>query len=88
MMLYFDSDYLEGAHSSILEKLVTTNFEQTPGYGNDTYCESAREKIRQACNCPEAQVHFLVGGTQTNATVIDGLLKSYAGVIRVDSVHI
>lgn len=44
MMLYFDSDYLEGAHSSILEKLVTTNFEQTPGYGNDTYCESAREK--------------------------------------------
>lgn len=44
MMLYFDSDYLEGAHSSILEKLVTTNFEQTPGYGNDTYCRSAREK--------------------------------------------
>ena len=88
MMLYFDSDYLEGAHSSILEKLVTTNFEQTPGYGNDTYCESAREKIRQACNCPEAQVHFLVGGTQTNATVIDGLLKSYEGVIGVDSAHI
>mgnify|MGYP000938421935 CR=1 FL=1 len=88
MMLYFDSDYLEGAHSSILEKLITTNFEQTPGYGNDTYCESAREKIRQACNCPEAQVHFLVGGTQTNATVIDGLLKSYEGVIGVDSAHI
>lgn len=45
-------------------------------------------KIRQACNCPEAQVHFLVGGTQTNATVIDGLLKSYEGVIGVDSAHI
>ena len=53
-MLYFDSDYLEGAHPNILDKLVASNFEQTPGYGTDTYCESARQKIRTACNCPDA----------------------------------
>lgn len=87
-MLYFDSDYLEGAHISILEKLIATNLEQTPGYGMDTYCETARQKIRKTCDCPHAEVHFLVGGTQTNATVIDGLLKSYEGIIAADSAHI
>lgn len=87
-MLYFDSDYLEGAHPNILEKLVSSNFEQTPGYGTDKYCESARQKIRTACNCPDAQVHFLVGGTQTNATVIDGILKSFEGIIATNCAHI
>ena len=87
-MLYFDSDYLEGAHPNILDKLVASNFEQTPGYGTDTYCESARQKIRTACNCPDAQVHFLVGGTQTNATVIDGMLKSFEGIIATNCAHI
>ncbi len=87
-MLYFDSDYLEGAHPNILDKLVASNFEQTPGYGTDTYCESARQKIRTACNCPDAQVHFLVGGTQTNATVIDGILKSFEGIIATNCAHI
>ena len=87
-MLYFDSDYLEGAHPNILDKLVASNFEQTPGYGTDTYCESARQKIRTACNCPNAQVHFLVGGTQTNATVIDGILKSFEGIIATNCAHI
>lgn len=87
-MLYFDSDYLEGAHPNILDKLVASNFEQTPGYGTDTYCKSARQKIRTACNCPDAQVHFLVGGTQTNATVIDGILKSFEGIIATNCAHI
>ena len=89
-MLYFDSDYLEGAHPNLLDKLVASNFEQTPGYGTDTYCESARQKIRTACNCPDAQVHFLVSGTQTNATVIDGMLKSFEGIIatKIGRAHV
>lgn len=87
-MRYFDSDYLEGAHPAILEKLATTNFEQTPGYGSDKYCESARAKIKAACNCPNAEVYFISGGTQTNATVIDTLLASYQGVVAAQTGHI
>lgn len=87
-MIYFDSDYLEGAHPAILAKLIETNLEQTPGYGNDKYCESARAKIKAACNCPQAQVYFISGGTQTNATVIDTLLASYQGVIAAQTGHI
>lgn len=87
-MRYFDSDYLEGAHPAILAKLTETNLEQTPGYGNDKYCESARAKIKAACNCPQAQVYFISGGTQTNATVIDTLLASYQGVIAAQTGHI
>lgn len=87
-MKYFDSDYLEGAHPAILEKLVATNFEQTPGYGYDKYCESARNKIKTACNCPNAEVYFISGGTQTNATVIDTLLQSYQGIIAAQTGHI
>lgn len=87
-MRYFDSDYLEGAHLAILAKLTETNLEQTPGYGNDKYCENARAKIKAACNCPQAQVYFISGGTQTNATVIDTLLASYQGVIAAQTGHI
>jgi len=87
-MLYFDSDYMEGAHPLILEKLMETNMEKTPGYGTDKYCESAKNKIRKACNCPDAEIHFLVGGTQTNATVIKALLRPYEGVVAADSGHI
>lgn len=87
-MQYFNSDYMEGAHPLILEKLIQTNMEKTQGYGLDDYCENAKNKIRQACNCPHAQIHFFVGGTQTNATVIDALLKSYQGVIAANSGHI
>ena len=79
--LSFSCDYLEGAHPAILQRLCETNFAQTAGYGTDEYCESAREKIRAACGAPNAEIHFLVGGTQTNATVIDALLRSYEGVI-------
>ena len=86
-MLHFDCDYMEGAHPLILERLLQTNLEQTPGMA-DIYTQRAKEKIRQACNCPEAAVHFLVGGTQTNATVIDGLLRTYEGVLAAETGHI
>jgi len=87
-MYYFDSDYMEGAHPNILQKLVETNMEKTPGYGCDHYCESAKEKIRKACNCPNAEIHFLVGGTQTNATIIKALLRTYEGVLAAETGHI
>lgn len=87
-MKYFGSDYLEGAHPLILQRLIETNMEKTSGYGTDEYCNMAKEKIRKACNSPEAEIHFLVGGTQTNATVIDALLKSYQGVIAAETGHV
>ncbi|MDO4975654.1 MAG: aminotransferase class I/II-fold pyridoxal phosphate-dependent enzyme [Eubacteriales bacterium] len=86
--LYFCSDYMEGAHPAIMNRLIETNMEKTGGYGFDTYCDSAKERIRQACQCPEAEVHFLVGGTQTNATVISCLLRGYQGVIAAETGHI
>ncbi len=87
-MIQFQCDYTEGAHPSILKKLEKTNFEQTAGYGNDSYCESARNKIKKACGCEEADVHFLVGGTQANFTVISSALRSYQGVIAAQTGHI
>jgi hypothetical protein len=86
--LYFSSDYMEGAHPAIIQRLVQTNMEQTAGYGTDEYCERARSLIRKVCNCPDAAVHFLVGGTQTNATVIDALLNRYEGVIAAQTGHV
>ncbi|MDD2971113.1 MAG: low specificity L-threonine aldolase [Lachnospiraceae bacterium] len=87
-MLSFESDYTEGAHEKVLQRLVETNLEQLSGYGNDHYTESAREKIRKACECPEAEVHFLVGGTQTNAVVIDTMLAKYEGVVAATTGHV
>lgn len=87
-MLSFENDYSEGAHRKILEKFLETNLEKTSGYGNDPYCASAKEKIKEACECPEADVYFLVGGTQTNKTVIAALLKPYEGVISAQSGHV
>ena len=84
----FHCDYNEGAHPKVLEALVTTNLLQTPGYGADSFCEDAREKIRTACNAPEAAVHFLVGGTQTNTIVINAALRPYQGVLCADTGHI
>ena len=86
--LYFASDCMEGAHPAIMQKLVETNLEKTVGYGLDPYTESAKEKIRTACNAPDADIYLLVGGTQTNATVIDALLKSYQGVVAAETGHI
>lgn len=89
-MQHFDSDYMEGAHPLILQALLRTNMEKTAGYGTDEYCASAREKILAACGLTgdEAEVHFLIGGTQTNATVIKGLLRPYEGVIAATTGHI
>ena len=87
-MIRFQCDYQEGAHPSILKKMEETNYEQTVGYGNDPYCESARKKIRELCNAPEADVHFLVGGTQTNFTVISAILRPYQGALAAVSGHI
>ena len=86
--LSFSCDYMEGAHPQILQRLMETNLEKTPGYGLDAYSASAKEKIRSACHAPQAEVFFLVGGTQTNATVIDAMLKSYHGVIAANTGHI
>lgn len=84
----FACDYSEGAHPLILKAFAETNLEQLPGYGEDRYCRSAAEKIRRACACPDAGVHFLVGGTQTNSTVIAALLRDYEGVVAAQTGHI
>lgn len=88
MRLYFASDYMEGAHPAIMQKLMETNLEKTVGYGFDPYTEEARQKIREACDAPDADIFLLVGGTQTNKTVIAALLDSYQGVIAADTGHI
>lgn len=88
MMYRFDSDYLEGCLPEILDLLRSTNLEQTPGYGEDPYCTEAAGLIKAACNAPEAEVHFLVGGTQANATVISSLLRPHQGVLCPQSGHI
>ena len=87
-LMSFASDYEEGAHPAILERLSQTNLQKTPGYGTDEYCAAARKKIRDACSCPEAAVYFLMGGTQTNATVIGALLRPYQGVVAAETGHI
>lgn len=86
--LNFASDYLDGAHPRILERLLAANLEKNPGYSQDKYCASAKEKIRSACACPDAEIHFLVGGTQANAMVIKYLLPAYQGVIAPATGHI
>ena len=87
-MISFENDYTTGAHPQILQRLSETNLEPVTGYGMDPYCESAREKIRKACGCPEAEVFFLAGGTQTNAVVISSMLKGYEGVVAAETGHI
>ena len=86
--LGFASDYMEGAHPEILKRLYETNFIKSSGYGTDEFSESARDRIRIACDAPGADVWFLTGGTQTNAVVISALLRSYQGVIAADTGHI
>ena len=87
-MISFESDYICGAHPQVLQKLCETNLECLSGYGTDHYCESAKEKIRKACGCPEAEVEFLTGGTQTNAIVIATMLKDYEGVVAAKTGHV
>lgn len=87
-MLSFESDYTEGAHEKVLEKLFETNMEKLSGYGFDKYCESAKEKIKKACQCFNAEISFLVGGTQTNTVIIDAMLNKFEGVIAAKTGHI
>lgn len=89
-MLHFDCDYMEGAHPEVMRRLMETNLEQTPGYGNDRYTGNAKKLILEACGLDgkTGTVFLLVGGTQTNATVIDGLLARHEGVLATDTAHI
>jgi threonine aldolase len=87
-MISFESDYNNGVEPAILRRLIETNEDKTSGYGFDPYCEQAKAKIKSACELSEADIFFLVGGTQTNSTVIDSLLCNYEGVICVDTGHI
>ncbi len=86
--LFFASDYMEGAHAKILKRLTECSMIKSTGYGTDTFSESARAKIRTACQAPEAEIHFLVGGTQANAVVIDSVLRPYQGVVAAVTGHV
>ncbi len=87
-MLYFSCDYAEGCHPKVLEALSKTNMLSTPGYGEDDFCKSAKDKIRKYINCPNADIYFLVGGTQTNQVVIDSMLSNYDGVVAATTGHV
>lgn len=87
-MVLFNSDYTEGAHPKIMELMMSSNMEQTGGYGMDAYCDKARALIRQQCGREDIDVQFLVGGTQTNLTVIAATLRPHQGVISADTGHI
>lgn len=87
-MFSFECDYAEGAHELILKRLLETNLEQLPGYGEDHYCQSAKEKIREACGCPQADVWFVAGGTQTNALIADAMLDRFEGVVSAKTGHV
>lgn len=87
-MIYFDSDYMSGAHPEVLQRLIETNGIHTPGYGTDEFTRRARKLILEKCGIPKGEVYFLVGGTQTNAVVIDRLLDKNDGVVATDTSHI
>ncbi len=87
-MLSFENDYSQGAHEKILHRLIETNMDAQTGYGFDDYTYFAKEKIREACGCPDAEIYFLVGGTQTNQVVIDSMLAGYEGVVAATTGHV
>lgn len=87
-MIYFDSDYMAGAHPNLMRRLLETNLEHTTGYGTDAYTAHAKELLLDTCGIPDGAVRFLIGGTQTNATVIDGLLARHEGVLASETAHI
>ena len=87
-MIYFTSDYCEGCHERILARMMETNLEQTPGYGTDHHCQAAADYIRRECGREDVQVHFLVGGTQTNLTVIAAALRPHQAAVCAESGHI
>ena len=87
-MYSFTNDYSEGAHPKVLKALIETNEIQTPGYGEDEYCKKASDKLKELLENDNVDVHYLVGGTQTNMIFIASMLKSYEAIIAVDSGHI
>lgn len=87
-MLSFESDYITGAHERILKRLTETNRVSMSGYSKDIYCESAKNKIREACECEDAEIFFIAGGTQTNQLVISTTLDAYEGVVAADTGHV
>lgn len=87
-MIRFNCDYSEGAHPRILERMVETNYDQMPGYGEDPICDQAADYIRRDCQLPNADVHFIVGGTQVNTIAIKASLRPHQGVIAPDTGHI
>lgn len=87
-MILFHNDYSEGCHPQVLDRLVQTNLEQTPGYGEDAHCRRAADKIRALCGREDLGVHFLVGGTQVNLTVIAAALRPHQGALGAESAHI
>ena len=87
-MIYFRNDYSEGAHPSILSALAATNLEATPGYGRDQYCEAAQDAVRRRFACLDAEVHFMLGGTITNLTLIAAALRPWEAVIAAETAHI
>lgn len=87
-MIYFNNDYSEGCHPKLLERLVNTNLEQTSGYGTDDYCRRAARRIQELCQRDDLSVHFLVGGTQANLTIIDAALRPHQAVLGAVSAHI
>lgn len=87
-MKHFDTDYMEGCHPTVMQRLFETNLMQTPGYGNDEYCKEAKALIKNTLGTEDVDVHFLVGGTQTNSTVIDSLLMRHEGVVAAETAHI
>ena len=89
-IIHFESDYMEGCHPKILEKIAQINFQKQVGYGQDDFCQSAKQKIKDSLGKfgKDAEVHFLVGGTQTNSTVISCVLKPWQGVVSAKSGHI
>ena len=87
-MIRFNCDYLEGTHPRILQALTETNMLQTCGYSEDEYCEAAREAIKKVCKCEDVAVHFLVGGTQANLTVISSILRPHQAVLSVKEGHV
>ena len=87
-MIRFESDYLEGALPEVMQALCDTNYAQTPGYGEDEYCREAADMIRVKCSAPDADVHFLVGGTQANMIVITAALRPHQAAIAAETGHI
>ncbi len=87
-MYSFECDYLEGCHEKILEALTKNNMIQEPGYGSDSFTAEAKDRIRASAGCPEADIYFVTGGTQTNQLVIDTMLESYEGVLAAQTGHV